>query len=125
MDTRPQTSHSSETKPRRTFLKTMLAAGAAPLVLPSITSAVGHQKKIKLGLIGCGGRGQWIADLFAKHGGYELVAGADYFQDRLDEYSSKFGVPANKCYSGLNGYKKLIESGAVEAVPPRHPARRR
>jgi hypothetical protein len=44
------------------------------------------------------------------------VGGADYFQDRLDEYSSKFGMPANNCYSGLNGYKKLIESGGVEAV---------
>lgn len=94
----------------------MLAAGAAPLVLPSLGSADQHKKKIKLGIIGCGGRGQWIADLFVKHGGYKLVAGADYFQDKLEEYSIRFQVPANRCYSGLSGYKKLIESGGVDAV---------
>jgi predicted dehydrogenase len=116
MKTPPQTQETTDTNNRRTFLKTMIAAGVAPLVLPSMTSADGHKKKIKLAVIGCGGRGQWIANLFAKHGGYELVAGADYFQDRLDEYSAKLGVPANKCYSGLNGYKKLIESGGVDAV---------
>jgi myo-inositol 2-dehydrogenase/D-chiro-inositol 1-dehydrogenase len=112
----PQDTEIKDSNTRRKFLKTMLAAGAAPLVLPSLASADHHKKKIKLGVIGCGGRGQWIADLFVKHGGYELVAGADYFQDRLDEYSLRFKVPANKCYSGLNGYKKLIESGGVDAV---------
>ncbi len=116
MNTRPHTQDAADANGRRTFLKTMLAAGATPLVLPSMTSAAHHKNKIKLGIIGCGGRGQWLANLFAKHGGYELVAGADYFQDKLDEYSAKFDVPANKCYSGLNGYKKLIESGGVDAV---------
>ena len=45
--------------------------------------------KIDLGLIGCGGRGTWIADLFKKHGGYNVVALADYFPDRVEA-----GVPA-------------------------------
>ena len=95
----------------------MLAAGAAPLVLPSHTLAADvSTPKIKLGVIGCGGRGQWIGDLFAKHGGYKLVAGADYFQDRLQEFSAKFKVPAHKCYPGLSGYRKLIEDGGVDAV---------
>ena len=102
---------------RRRFLKCMLAAGAAPLVLPSGTFAAGaSSRKIKLGLIGCGGRGQWIADLFAKHGGYEIVAGADYFQDKLDSFSKTFNVPASKCYSGLSAYRKLLEDGSVDAV---------
>ena len=116
MNTLPQSKESTNMNTRRTFLKTMLAAGSAPLVFPSLSSAAHHEKKIKLGIIGCGGRGQWIADLFQKHGGYELVAGADYFQNRLDQYSLRFKVPAKKCYSGLNGYKKLIESGGVDAV---------
>jgi myo-inositol 2-dehydrogenase / D-chiro-inositol 1-dehydrogenase len=101
---------------RRSFLKSAILTGAAPLILPSFSSAAEPKKKIKLGLIGCGGRGQWIADLFVKHGGYQLVAGADYFQDRLEEFSLRFDVPAKKCYSGLDGYKKLIESGGVDAV---------
>lgn len=94
----------------------MLAVTAAPIVFPSISSADHHNNKIKLGLVGCGKRGQWIAELFMKHGGYELVAGADYFQDKLDEVSTKFNVSPAKCYSGLNGYKKLLDSGGVDAV---------
>ncbi len=115
MNTLPQ-DQSSDSKNRRTFLKTMIAAGAAPIVLPSMTSAAHHGKKIKLGVIGTGGRGTWIAKLFAKHGGYDVVAGADYFQDRLDKYCRDVGVAKNKCYSGLNGYKKLIDDGGVDAV---------
>lgn len=95
----------------------MLAAGAAPLVLPSHTFASDvSRRKLKLGVIGCGGRGQWIGDLFAKHGGYELAAGADYFQDRLREFSAKLNVPSKKCFAGLSGYRKLIEDGGVDAV---------
>ncbi len=39
-------------------------------------------RKIKVGLIGCGGRGNWLMPLFLKHGGYELHALADYFPER-------------------------------------------
>lgn len=115
MNTQSQ-DQASGSKNRRTFLKTMIAAGTAPIVLPSVTSAAHHGKKIKLGVIGTGGRGTWIAKLFAKHGGYDVVAGADYFQDRLDKYCRDLGVEKNKCYSGLNGYKKLIDDGEVDAV---------
>jgi myo-inositol 2-dehydrogenase / D-chiro-inositol 1-dehydrogenase len=96
------------------------AAPAAPTA-----QAVPSGPPIKLGLIGCGGRGTWIAGLFKKHGGYDLVAGADYFPDRLAEFGPKFGVPANRLYSGLSGYKRLLESGveavAIESPPYFHP----
>lgn len=72
-------------------------------------------RKIKLGLIGCGGRGKWIADLFLAHGGYEIAAVADYFQDRADGAGEKFKVDAGRRYTGLSGYLKLLESD-VEAV---------
>lgn len=81
--------------------------------------------KIRLGLIGCGGRGTWIADLFKQHGGYEIVAGADYFPDRLAEFGPRFGVPAARLFSGLSGYRRLLESGveavAIESPPYFHP----
>ncbi len=87
--------------------------------------AVPSGPPIKLGIIGCGGRGSWIAGLFKKHGGYEIVAGADYFPDRLAEFGPKFGIPASRLYSGLSGYKRLLESGvdavAIESPPYFHP----
>jgi len=32
------------------------------------------ERRLKLGVIGNGGRGAWIAKLFQKHGGYEMHA---------------------------------------------------
>jgi predicted dehydrogenase len=73
------------------------------------------KRKIKVGIVGCGGRGGWIAALFRQHGGYEFVAAADYFQDRADKTGASLGVDKSKCFSGLSAYKRLIASGA-EAV---------
>lgn len=72
-------------------------------------------RKIKLGLVGCGGRGHWLMPLFMKHGGYELHALADYFPEVAEASGAKLGVAKPRRFSGLSGYKKLIDSG-VEAV---------
>jgi len=81
--------------------------------------------RIKLGLVGCGMRGKWIADLFAKHGGYELVAAVDYFQDRVDEVGEKYGIARDRRYTTLSGYKRLLErkcdAVAIETPPYFHP----
>ncbi|HPA17522.1 MAG TPA: Gfo/Idh/MocA family oxidoreductase [Verrucomicrobiae bacterium] len=81
--------------------------------------------KVKFGLIGCGNRGRLIAKLFGQHGGFDVVAGADYFQDRVDELGKEMNVPADRLYTGLNGYKRLLESDvdavAIETPPYFHP----
>ncbi|MGA2035676.1 MAG: Gfo/Idh/MocA family oxidoreductase [Thermoguttaceae bacterium] len=73
------------------------------------------KRKIKIGWIGCGGRGHWIVPLFLQHGGYELQAVADYFPQVAEEAGNKFGVAKTRRFSGLSGYKKLIDSG-IEAI---------
>ena len=73
------------------------------------------QRKIKLGVVGNGGRGAWIAGLFQQHGGYEIWAVADYFQAVADQCGGKFGVDKSRRFSTLSGYKRLFESG-IEAV---------
>jgi predicted dehydrogenase len=70
---------------------------------------------LKLGIIGCGERGNQLATLFKEHGGYELHAVADYFPEVAQETGKTLGVEASRCFSGLGGYKKLLASG-VEAV---------
>jgi predicted dehydrogenase len=72
-------------------------------------------RKIKLGLVGGGGRGSWIAGLFQQHGGYQFHAVADYFQPVADRSGDTLGVDKTRRFSGLSGYRKLIDSG-VEAV---------
>ena len=110
---------------RRHFLGGALAAGtSATLLNASFAGAaeapVGGPKpqfsrKIKLGLIGCGGRGPWLADLFQKHGGYEIYGVADYFEASAQQTGERLGVDKKRRFSGLAGHKRLIDSG-VEAV---------
>ena len=110
---------------RRRFIA---GAGAAALsftvVKPEQVRGAGANSKVKLGLIGCGGRGTWIAQLFKEHGGYDVVAVSDYFQDRADTAGGKLGVPEGNRFTGLYGYKKLLEkvdAVAIESPPYFHP----
>ena len=106
---------------RREFVAVTGAAGLAAAVAPVFAQQTPPAgPKIKLGVIGCGGRGQWITDLFQKHGGYEISAVADYFQDRADEAGGKFGVPAERRFTGLSGYKRLLDTkpDAVAIITP-------
>jgi myo-inositol 2-dehydrogenase / D-chiro-inositol 1-dehydrogenase len=99
---------------RRYFLGTTAAAAILPRVaLAQEASFV--QRRIKIGLIGAGGRGAWIANLFKKHGGYDFHAVADYFPEVAQKVGASLGVDLSRCFSGLSGYRKVIESG-VEAV---------
>jgi myo-inositol 2-dehydrogenase/D-chiro-inositol 1-dehydrogenase len=116
---------------RREFMAGAGKAGAtalsAAVLGPGILRAAHAQgaPKIKLGLVGCGGRGVWIAKLFEKHGGFEITAAADYFKDRADEAGDALGVPASRRFTGLSGYKRLLEAKvdavAVESPPYFHP----
>ncbi|HLY63785.1 MAG TPA: Gfo/Idh/MocA family oxidoreductase [Terriglobia bacterium] len=80
--------------------------------------------KISLGLIGCGGRGTWIADLFRKHGGFEITAAHDYFADRVAAFGDKYSVPAVRRFTGLKGFQRLLEAKvdavAIESPPYFH-----
>jgi myo-inositol 2-dehydrogenase/D-chiro-inositol 1-dehydrogenase len=112
---------------RRQFVSGLGAATLSTLMIskPGIVWGTQANSKVKLGLIGCGGRGTWIADLFQKHGGYEIVALADYFQERVDAAGEQFKVDPSRRYTGLSAYKRLIDSGveviAIESPPYFHP----
>jgi myo-inositol 2-dehydrogenase/D-chiro-inositol 1-dehydrogenase len=116
---------SNNTITRRDLLAGAGAALAFTVVSPQAARTYAANSKIKFGLLGCGGRGTWIADLFAKHGGYEMYAVYDYFQDRADAAGGKFNVPAERRFTTLSGYKKLLECGvdavAIESPPYFHP----
>jgi len=106
--------HQNSAVTRRAFIAT---AAAAPLGLSSSRTALGADanSRVRLGVVGCGGRGSFVTSLFKAHGGYDLVAASDYFQDRVDGLGNKFGIPPERRFTGLDGYKKVIEAG-VDAV---------
>jgi len=111
---------------RRTFLAgTGAAAATFSIVDPQLARGYSANSKVNLGIIGCGGRGTWITNLFKEHGGYNIVAAADYFDDRVNAAGDKFGIAAGRRFSGLYGYRKMLEQGvdavAIESPPYFHP----
>ena len=124
---------------RREFLKNgskIAAAGAAAgVITPKLSIAKSAHAygsdTIKIGLVGCGGRGTGasIQAMNTESGNVELVAMADAFQNRLDSslktcqnnHKDKVRVPKDKQFVGFDGYKKVLESDAdmvILATPP-------
>ena len=107
---------------RRNFLSTASASAFAfNIIKPELVFGTTANSKINLGVIGCGARATQILKQFKDHGGYNIVAAADYFKDRVDKFSEKYNVPANRRYTTLSGYKELLDSG-VDAVAIESPA---
>jgi myo-inositol 2-dehydrogenase / D-chiro-inositol 1-dehydrogenase len=110
---------------RRQFLAGTAAATLVTALKPSLVFGAEANSVVELGLIGCGGRGTWIAKLFEETGKYRFVACADYFQDRVDAMGEKFKIDPSRRYAGLSGYKRLLESKldavVIETPPYFHP----
>ncbi|MCX7885884.1 MAG: Gfo/Idh/MocA family oxidoreductase [Verrucomicrobiae bacterium] len=102
---------------RRQFIRSSAATAAVFTILkPALVRGSTANSKIRLGLIGCGGRGRWIAELFAAHGGYRLVGAADYFQERVDAVAAKHQLKPEQTVTGLKCAEKMLAKGGLDAV---------
>ncbi len=111
---------------RRSFLgnATLLGASLAASSAFGITGAA--PKKLKVGVIGCGGRGTGAVKDFieaCKILGIEaeVTATGDAFKDKADTLGKKHGVPAERCYGGFDNYHKVIATDCdyvLMATPP-------
>jgi len=111
--------------PRRDLLKAAAIGTGVTIIGASAVRGAEANSKIQVGLSGCGGRGTWIGDLFQQHANAKITAVYDYFKDRADRAGEKLGVEPAKRFSGLDGYKAMLQSGieavAVESPPYFHP----
>ena len=116
---------------RRHFLKSSTAAViAAPLIFTSRTRAASPGDTLKVGLIGCGGRGTGAAgQALTADANVHLAAMGDVFEDRLqgsmkilrDAHPDKIRVTPDTTFTGLDAYQKVIDSGVdvvILATPP-------
>ena len=124
MEQKPKTAVAGNSHKQITRRRFITSAGAAALsftiIKPEIVRGTEANSKIALGVIGCGGRGTWIANLFNEHGGYRVVAAADYFQDRVDAFGQKYNVDPSHRFINLSCYRKLLEQklDAVAIISP-------
>ncbi len=104
---------SGESLTRRGFI----GGAAAVFSVMSARTALGSEanERVTAGIIGLGGRGSMIAQMLEEHGGYQIVAVADYFPEVAERAGERFKTPQNRRFTGLMGYRRLIESG-VDAV---------
>ena len=115
---------------RRDFLRKTGAAGSAIVAgFPAIIRAQSVANAIKIGLVGCGGRGTGAASQAMKADDYgELFAVADVSQSQIDNSlarlrkinGDKVKVDPQHQFLGLDAYQKVIESVDVVllATPP-------
>ena len=100
---------------RRGFLSRGAAALSFTMVAAGAVAGTQANSRIKVGVIGLGDRGRMIAGMLQKHGGYEIVAVADYFESVANAAGERFNVAREKRFSGLSGYRGVLAAG-VEAV---------
>jgi myo-inositol 2-dehydrogenase/D-chiro-inositol 1-dehydrogenase len=123
---------------RRDFLKTSstVAIGgalAAQAAFPVIAKAAGNGDKLRIGFIGCGGRGSGAAlQALKADSNVELYAMGDVFASQMEksltslkknlpDNPEKFNVPAERQFEGIDAYKKVIKSGVdvvILTTPP-------
>lgn len=107
----------NENVSRRDFIKTSSAVGAAALLSGTNRMFAGGSDKIRLGLIGCGGRGTYdTTNCLNSAENVELIAMGDLFSDRLEtcraritkELGDKVKVTGDTCFTGWDAHKKVL-----------------
>ncbi|MBX7207418.1 MAG: Gfo/Idh/MocA family oxidoreductase [Verrucomicrobiaceae bacterium] len=121
---------------RRSFIRTSSGAAIAPAVITAATTLRAQQKAdsknetLKIGLIGCGGRGTGAAaNALGADYNSKLVAVADAFETQADasiaglsaKFADRVTVAPEKKFIGLDAYQKLLASDVdvvILATPP-------
>ena len=104
---------------RREFLKnSTVTAGALALTGAAAPLAEARgSDTIRVGVSGCGNRGSEAArDCVKSSPGVKIVALADAFEQRLKGLKDEFKVRNNRCFVGLDAYKKLLALDDVDLV---------
>jgi predicted dehydrogenase len=120
---------------RRDFIRTSAAVGAMSLGIGTNKIFATGSDKIRIGLIGCGGRGTHDATkcLYSSQN-VELVAMGDLFKERIDtclrtlrrqpsensrqalNVRDKVNITDDMCFVGWDAYKKVLALNQVDLV---------
>jgi len=111
---------------RRDFVKLSAAGtGAAAvtgLTAPRALGATGGSDRIRVGVIGCGGRGTGAAkNCLESAPGVEIVALGDLFENQVNAAQKKLGLTKVEKFWGFDNYQKVLAADidmVILAAPP-------
>src|SRR5437870_9478103 len=119
-------SRDADTLDRRTFVGVTAAAAAAMWVKPAVARGTNANSAVRVGLLGCGGRGTEDASNLVDTGGARVVALADMFQDQLDKAHAHFDemqkakgfsvLDSSNLFLGPKAYEQIAASKEVDAI---------
>lgn len=111
---------------RREFMGTAAAAAGFMIMAPQLVRGSAANSALRVGLLGCGGRGTADAQYLIDTGKARLVALADIFQDQLDKAKSHFdqyqqkkgyaAIERSLMFRGPNAYKEIANSKDVDVI---------
>jgi myo-inositol 2-dehydrogenase / D-chiro-inositol 1-dehydrogenase len=111
---------------RRKFIGVAAAAAGAMFIRPELVRGTAANSAVRVGLLGCGGRGTEDSTNLVDTGGARVVALADMFQDQLNAARATFdkmqqakgyaALEASQLFVGPHAYQQIAASKEVDAV---------
>src|SRR5215469_3313464 len=111
---------------RRAFIGAAAATAGMMLIKPELVRGTEANSAVRIGLLGCGGRGSADATHLVESGAARVVALADLFQDQLDKARAYFDklqggkryapLEASQLFVGPKSYQQVVASKEVDAV---------
>lgn len=111
---------------RRTFMKSATAVSAFTILKPGTVFGTNANSAIRMGIIGCGGRGTAVISSMCKNTNAAIIAMADIFSDKLQAAFPVFNklnaekgspvIPGANLYQGSKAYLSLLNNKDVDAV---------
>lgn len=111
---------------RRKFIAVALGSASAMLIKPNLVRGTAANSAVRVGLLGCGGRGTEDASNLVDTGGARVVALGDMFQDQLDIARQHFdrmqqgkgyaALDSSQLFVGPDAYQRIAASQEVDAI---------
>src|SRR5882762_5239550 len=124
--TMPEREESSNKVNRRKFLKSAATTAGVMFIKPSLVHGTAANSAVRVGLLGCGGRGTEDATNLVDTGNARVVALADLFRDQLDTAHANFdklqqpkgfaAIDASQLFLGPDAYQQIAHSKEVDAI---------
>ena len=111
---------------RRTFIGSAAATTGLLFIKPGLIRGTDANSAVRVGLLGCGGRGTEDATNLVDTGGARVVALADMFEDQLDTARASFdklqqakgfsAIDSSQLFVGPNAFHEIAASKEVDAI---------